>query len=442
MAGNHNNFRGNQFSSYIIPLVDRFTAPGTRFNPFEAWAAANVLTAFTQRWQGSQSNNQASYALNGSYVDRTTDGDTKLVDSFASKIEYAANRERTFARTNLVQQLEKKLKSAFVGGSNAWVDWLHAIEYYFDNVDFVSYFTYNYNGEYRQLVFDSLAMFKHPELTLDGYDFIIKTEEVFLIDFRNAKATEIAGKYSVINDQVTGDNHILWWNTGSIPQPTVSVPNPVYTELVIGLDADPAAISQVLELAINGDDAALSFMNVISSGEILELEFVADEVFQTDTLMPGTAATGIDFNFSDKLYASDNTELASGITTLAEYATLYNSLLVPYELNTFGISYPYIIGFGGGSVTESDGTTACGDCQQIQGWKPREDDEIIQGCKKCYNFAGGGGPKGAGATAFRSGSYEGSSYTSPIKYNTPGTIFNVVEGAKSQITVKDVDANL
>jgi hypothetical protein len=29
-----------------------------------------------------------------------------------------------------------------------------------------------------------------------------------------------------------------------------------------------------------------------------------------------------------------------------------------------------------------------------------------------------------------------------IKNNTPGTIFNVVEGAKSQITVKDVDANL
>jgi hypothetical protein len=433
MAGNHNNFRSNQFASYIIPLVDHFSTPGASFNPFEAWAAANVLTAFTQRWQGPSNN------LNGTYAERTGNGNSKLVDTFASKIEYAANRERIVAFTNFVKQLEIKLKSAFVGGSNAWVDWLYAVDYFFKNVPFVDYIINNrFKGEYTDLLYDSLAMTKHPNLTVNGYDFIITNpvQGQFIIDFRNVIASDLNSKFSVIVNPDTLENNVIWWNVdGTGVQPVVSVTDPIYIELNILSTDDPTQISKILEVEIAS--GALGFLNTIESGELLILEFVAVVALTGEELKPGSAASGVDFEFFDKLYASDNTELASGIETMEEYAAAFNDLRVPYEFTTFDIRYPYIVGnTAGGSVLRASGGD-CGDCKGMSGYVDYlviVGDEILEeGCRRCFKYGN------AATSSLRTAPYAGRLYGTPVNYNTPGTIFNVVEGGKDVLSVKDID---
>jgi hypothetical protein len=132
----------NTYRNIIIPLVATLNDPKQRaVNPHVKLAIANLLIATTQRW-GIHYMQSATPGL----VDKLQPSGKDVV-SYETNIISGALADRVPNPYNsLVEGLRRQLDAKPTSNVNAWVDWVYALDYFFDNVPYVDYFLYEYKA--------------------------------------------------------------------------------------------------------------------------------------------------------------------------------------------------------------------------------------------------------------------------------------------------------
>jgi len=171
MTQSKESFRSNIYSSIIIPLVDTLNMPNTRaVNPHVKFAIANLLIATTQRW-GIRYMQSPTPGL----VDRLNPEANDVVTYESNIIGGALSDRVGNPYTSLVEGLRMKLDAKPTSTVNAWVDWMNALDYFFENVTYVDYFLYDYKaGAFKDFYLNASGTAFHKSAFVTGllFDYI------------------------------------------------------------------------------------------------------------------------------------------------------------------------------------------------------------------------------------------------------------------------------
>ena len=265
--------QNNPFAGYIIPLIEYFNDPHVRArSPFEALAAAALManrqTYWTEGnppsperlnfrqcccggsnggciWLATIFNCPPCDGLNTAKV--TQSGPTSLYNLLVSA---AAEVNVGNPWTPAIRNFEAQLAGMSMNSSNDWIFMQQMVDVFYENVDFVSYFTNDYESGVYAGIFTSLVggTFRdgyNPtgllvETTTDGTPSVPATPGKTDITFNSTDPGDENSYYVIYTDATNAT--VFWYNFGGGAEPVVVIPgvSVVYVEYLIDPALPPA----------------------------------------------------------------------------------------------------------------------------------------------------------------------------------------------------------
>lgn len=277
MTQSKQSFRNNSYSSIIIPLVDTLNMPGTRsVNPHVKFAIANLLIATTQRW-GIRYMQSATPG----FVDRINPKTNDVVTYESNIIEGALADRVGNPYISLVENLRMQLDGKPTSTNNAWVDWITALDYFFENVNYVDYFLYDYKaGAFSEFYLKASGTAFHKSAFITGllFDYPVDgqgsvpyaAETVITVDAVLSPTDE--STYVIIYDTPT-EAYVFTIQVDGIGVHPVLVPpmGVTYNYVYVALDTTNTAQDNELEFrnTVNLTGTLKAFVDTATSFQVI-----------------------------------------------------------------------------------------------------------------------------------------------------------------------------
>lgn len=328
----------------LLPTLQELVANG---DPFQANEVAKAIFDKQKVWGG------------GTVYERISQYPNRMSDPLV--------RDRF--NTTLVKNFLYKLNNIPMGESNSWLEFQKFVDLFYQMVDPIIPFTRI--GEFDSICCpecgcftERIGLYKRPTVAGQGTGFglyqkssgSVSTPGETVVDFSSVDNSVCCPdncgcyneRYFVLYES-TLDKLVVWFNDGTGVQPVVSGAGTVnYVEVDISSVTSAKEFKLATDAAIDADGT----YSATNEACCPPLNCNCLDLFSQYVNSANTRVSDVEDGKDGyetvvtTMRASDNTVIATGLTTDLAWQNAHNDLRVPYEEQTFGDRYMYLKSIG------------------------------------------------------------------------------------------------